>query len=362
MRAAVLQAVGQPLQVLDDVEIDDPRPGEVLVRVRHCGVCQSDLAILDGKMPYPLPVVLGHEASGTVAALGPGVGDLAIGQPVVLSMKPPCGGCGPCLNGQPVLCDRAPSPSVLPEDPPRLRHRGRPVVRGLRLGAFAEYVLLERSGVVPLPDGLPLAQAALVGCAVQTGLGSVLNVAEVHAGQAVAVIGLGAVGLSVVRALRLAGARHIVGIEPHAWRREQARLAGADAVLDPLTAEAEATLATLAGAGFDHVFDAVCSEHTVAQAARRLRKGGTLTLIGVAPPGKPLPVPMLDVVMRQLTLKGSFLGNSHPQRDLPRYLDLCCRGRFDLASMVTAQRPLAEVNEAFDELRRGEGLRTVLTI
>ncbi|WP_295549243.1 alcohol dehydrogenase catalytic domain-containing protein [uncultured Pseudacidovorax sp.] len=367
MRAAVQFQPEAPLEVVDGVEIDDPVRGEVLVRVTHCGVCQSDLGIAAGKLPYPFPVILGHEAAGQVAAVGEGIEDLKVGDRVVLSMKAPCGSCGSCLYGQPVMCDRSGGP-LSPQDRaaalPRVRWQGKPITRGLRLGAFAEFVLAERSGVVPVPEALPSSQACLVGCAVQTGLGSVLNIAQVKAGERAAVIGTGAVGLSLIGALRLAGAREIVGVEVHAQRRDSATLFGATQVLDPAAPDFEATVARLVArtGGLEHVFDAVGNTHTLASASRLVRKGGAITLVGVPPVGVPLAVPALDIVMRQLTVRGSFLGNSHPQRDLPRYLDLCCGGRFDLGPLVTRLRPLDEINEAFEDLRQGAGIRTVLTL
>ncbi|RMA59926.1 alcohol dehydrogenase/S-(hydroxymethyl)glutathione dehydrogenase/alcohol dehydrogenase [Acidovorax sp. 100] len=367
MRAAIQFKPEAPLEVVDGVEIDDPARGEVLVRVSHCGVCQSDLGIAAGKLPYPFPVILGHEAAGSIAAVGEGVDDLKVGDRVVLSMKAPCGNCASCLSGQPVMCDRSGGP-LSPLDRaaalPRVRLRGMPITRGLRLGAFAEFVLAERSGVVAVPEGLPLAQACLVGCAVQTGLGSVLNIAQVKGGDIAAVIGTGAVGLSLIGALRVAGAREIVGIEVHEQRRQSAILFGADSVLDPTTPDFESDVSGLVSrkGGFDHVFDVVGSAQTLAYASKLVRKGGAITLIGVPPVGVPLAIPALDIVMRQLTVRGSFLGNSHPQRDLPRYLDLCCGGRFDLSALLTRLRPLEEINEAFDDLRQGVGIRTVLTL
>jgi len=366
MRAAIQFRPESPLEVVDGVEIDDPARGEVLVRVSHCGVCQSDLGIAAGKLPYPFPVILGHEAAGCIAAIGEGVDDLKIGDRVVLSMKAPCGACSSCLSGQPVMCDRSGGP-LNPKDLaaalPRVRLRGEPITRGLRLGAFAEYVLAERSGVVAVPDQLPLSEACLVGCAVQTGLGSVLNIAQVRGGDIAAVIGTGAVGLSLIGALRVAGAREIVGIEVHARRRESAIAFGADRVLDPTASDFESIVAALVfRGGFDHVFDVVGSAQTLAYAGKLVRKGGAITLVGVSPVGLPLAIPALDIVMRQLTVRGSFLGNSHPQRDLPRYMDLCCGGRLDLSALVTRLRPLEEINEAFEDLRQGLGIRTVLTL
>ncbi|MGF6917057.1 alcohol dehydrogenase catalytic domain-containing protein [Paraburkholderia sp. 40] len=364
MRAALLESTGSRLKIVDDVEIDDPNVGEVLVRIRHCGVCHSDLSIVDGSMPYPLPAILGHEAAGTVEALGRGVDDLRIGDRVVLSMRPPCGRCEFCLRDQPVLCKATASPATANTViASRLRRKGVPVTQGLRLGAFAEYALIDRAGVVPVPDSVPLSEAAVVGCAVQTGLGSVFNIAGVDAGETAAVIGLGGIGLSTVQGLRLAGVKTAIGIDPHQARRDKALTMGVNAVFDSDDEALSAgALPCLENEGFDYVFDCVCAPGTMQTAARLVRKGGQIVLIGVAQVGTTVAVPALDVVLKQLTIKGSFLGNSHPQRDMTRYLDLRCDNRLDLTGLVTRERPLEEINEAFDDMRNGVGIRTVLSV
>ncbi len=365
MRAAILEQPGQPLRMVDEVEIDDPRAGEVLVRIRHCGVCSTDLALADGKVAYPVPAVLGHEASGTVAQLGAGVNDLALGQRVVVSMKPACGTCYFCLRNQPVLCAAAESSRTSGPvgSDARLWLHGVPLTRGLRLGAFAEYVLVERTGVVPVPDAIPLAHAATMGCAVQTGMGSVANVAAVPQDATAAVIGLGAVGLSTIQALRVAGARLAVGMDRHEGRRLHATDFGAHHILDSAGDPCRRRCLDLTGGiGFDFVFDGVCSPETLALSAAVVRKGGTIVMIGVAKPSEPVSVGALDMVLRQLQVKGSYLGNSHAQRDLPRYFRLCCEGALDLGKLVTKERPLHEVNDALRDLRNGDGIRTVLAI
>jgi len=364
MRAALLEGPGLPLTIVDDVEIDDPGPGEVLVRVRQCGVCHSDLGIVDGKMPYPMPVILGHEAAGTVEALGPGVTDLVVGDRVVLSMRPPCGQCEFCLADYPVLCSAAQSPATATAGTrARVRRKGATVTQGLRLGAFAEYALVERAGVVQVPDDVPLSEAAVVGCAVQTGLGSVFNIAKVRPGQTAVVIGLGGIGLSVIQGLKLAGAGFTLGLDPHPARRERAMALGASAVADSTQGGFLETVTPMVGGhGFDYVFDGVCTQATMEQAGRLVKKGGSIVLIGVAGSQVPVAVSALDVVLKQLSIKGSFLGNCHPQRDMSRYLNLCCESRLDLKSLVTKVRPLEEINEAFADMRNGIGVRTVLSI
>jgi Zn-dependent alcohol dehydrogenase len=361
MRAAVFTEPGRPLDIVEGIEIDDPRPGEVLVRVRHCGVCHSDLSIIDGAMPFPAPAILGHEASGTIAALGSGVTGLAEGARVALSMRPPCGHCYWCVRNEPVLCAETAGPPGSGE--PRAWQEGKPVTRGFRLGAFAEYALVEASGVAQVPDGVPLDAAAVVGCAIQTGIGSVTNVAKTEPGATAAVIGLGGVGLAVIQGLVLSGAATIIGIDPVAERRERATGLGATLAFDSADADLpQRVLAATGRIGCDYVFDTVSSTKTTQVASGILRAGGKVVLIGVTGDPQPLGMSSMDLVMRQKSVVGSFLGNCHSQRDLPKYLTLCCAGRLDLKALVTAVRPLSEVNIALSDLRAGKGVRTVLSM
>jgi len=361
MRAAVFTQSGRALDIIEGVRIDDPRPGEVLVRIRHCGVCHSDLSIIDGALPFPTPAILGHEASGTIAALGSGVTGLAEGDRVVLSMRPPCGHCYWCVRNEPVLCAETAGPPGSGE--PRAWHEGKPIMRGFRLGAFAEYALVEASGVALVPDGVPLDAAAVVGCAIQTGIGSVTNVAKTEAGATAAVVGLGGVGLAVIQGLVLSGAATIMAIDPVAERRDRAIALGATLTFDSADADLSRRVAAATGGiGCDYVFDTVSSTQTTQLACGILRAGGKAVLIGVTGDPQPLGISSMDLVMRQKSVIGSFLGNCHSQRDLPKYLTLCSAGRLDLKALVTAIRPLSEINIAMAELRAGKGVRTVLSI
>jgi Zn-dependent alcohol dehydrogenase len=361
MRAAVFTEPGRALDIVEGIEIDDPRPGEVLVRIRHCGVCHSDLSIIDGGLPYPVPAILGHEASGTIAALGSGVTGLAEDDRVVLSMRPPCGHCYWCVRNEPVLCAATAGPPGSGE--PRAWHAGKPITRGFRLGAFAEYALVEASGVARVPDAVPLDAAAVVGCAIQTGIGSVTNVARTEPGATAAVIGLGGVGLAVIQGLMLSGAATIIGIDPVTERRNRAIGLGATLAFDSADADlAQHVLAATGRIGCDYVFDTVSSTLTTRLASGMARAGGKVVLIGVTGEAQPLGLSSMDLVMRQKSVVGSFLGNCHSQRDLPKYLTLCSAGRLDLKALVTAVRPLSEINIALADLRAGKGVRTVLSM
>src|SRR5258705_2576968 len=361
MRAAVFTQSGRALDIIEGVRIDDPRPGEVLVRIRHCGVCHSDLSIIDGALPFPTPAILGHEASGTIAALGSGVIELGEGDRVVLSMRPPCGHCYWCVRNEPVLCAETAGPPGSGE--PRAWHAGKPITRGFRLGAFAEYALIEVSGVAQVPDAVPLDAAAVVGCAIQTGIGSVTNVAKTEPGATAAVIGLGGVGLAVLQGPVLSGAATIIGIDPVAERRERATGLGATLAFDSADADLpQRALAATGRIGSDYVFDTVSSTKPTQVATGMSRVAGKIGLSGVTGDPQPLGMSSMDLVMRQKSVVGSFLGNCLSQRDLPKYLALCSAGRLDLKALVTAIRPLSEINIPRSELRARKGVPTVLSI
>lgn len=366
MRAAVLQEVGAVPVVRDDVEIEDPHDREVLVRVRHCGVCHSDLSLVDGVLPAPLPVVLGHEAAGIVEAVGPGVTLVSVGDPVVLTPCPPCGRCAWCVRGQPSLCidGDAIVTATHPDGGTRLSRQGTTVHRGLGVAAFAEQVVIQETGAIPVPPGVPLEEACLVGCAVQTGVGAVLNTAGVEAGDTVLIMGLGGVGLSVVQGARLAGASRILVSDPLAQRRALALELGATDAVDPSADDAvAAALDITAGMGVDWAFDAAGRSALVMAGIDATRKGGTTVMVGVPPLDDPLTIPLPAMLAAfEKRLIGSLLGSCHARRDIPRFLELARTGHLDLRSLVSAHRPLEEIGSALDDLRSGTGVRTIIDL
>lgn len=365
MRAAVLEAAGQPLVVRDDVEIDAPRAGQVRVRVTHCGVCHSDLSIVDGVFPSPTPIVLGHEAAGIVDAIGPDVEGLAPGDPVVLSPVPACGRCYWCVRGEPGVCvdANAIQTSTFRDGRTGLSRRGEVVFRGVGLGAFAEYALTPAAGAVKVPDGVALDVACVVGCAVQTGVGAVLNTARVEPGASVLVMGLGGVGLSIVQGARVAGAARIIAADPVAARREAALRFGATDVIDPAAADVVAETFELTGVGADYAFDAVGRGSLVQDGLRATRNGGTTVAVGAAPLDDAITIaPAALFTISEKELLGCTLGSCNPARDIPRFLGLWQGGRLDLVGLVTARRPLAEINQAMEDLRASRGIRTILSL
>jgi S-(hydroxymethyl)glutathione dehydrogenase / alcohol dehydrogenase len=364
MRAAVLEGVDD-LRVVDDVEIDKPGEGEVLVRMQHCGVCHSDLHFVDGSLPCAHPSILGHEAGGVVEALGPGVTDLAEGDKVILTLRPPCGRCYFCIRGQHSICPRyANMAGTLPDGGTRLAHQGRVVYRaGVFLAAFAEQAVVPASGAVKVPDDTPLDVAAVLGCSVQTGVGAVLNTAAVEAGATVVIVGLGGIGISIAQGARIAGASRVWGIDPVAERREQALRFGVTDVLDPGAGDVAAdVLDATEGVGADYAFDAVGSSALVETCIQATRPGGTTVMVGVPKMDQLLSVHALMFAMSEKKLTGCFLGSSNPHREFPRLLSLWRAGRLDLEGMVTARRPLDEIGDAFADMKAGRGLRTVIDL
>lgn len=360
IKAALLEAAGAPLRIVDDVVLSDPKPGEALVRITHCGLCHSDLSIIDGPMAYPMPCVLGHEAAGEIVAFGGDGGAFSVGDRVVLSMRAPCDTCFHCSNGQPVLCEETSGPPGAGQA--RMWRDGKPVTRGFQLAAFAEYAVVSLRGMAKIPDALPSLQASVVGCAVQTGVGTVENVAGCGAGSKACVIGLGGVGLAMIMALKAAGATVIAGIDPVAERRERAMALGATVALASDDAQRmENLMAMTEGRGFDAVFDNVAATATTREGLQLTRSGGQLVLVGVTGVPQAPGFSTMDLVLRQKQVKGAFLGNCHPGRDLPRFMKSACGGALNLGALVTATVPFERINDALDLMRRGEGVRTVIT-
>lgn len=364
MRAAVLEAPRARLR-LRDVDIADPGPGQVRVRVRYCGVCHSDLSIADGTFPSPLPIVLGHEAAGVVDAVGPHAGGLAPGDAVVLTPCPPCGTCYWCLRGEPTVCVNAAAiqTNTFADGSTGLSADGDVVYRGVGLGAFAEMVLAPATGAVKIAADVPLDVACVIGCAVQTGVGAVLNTARVEEGATVLVMGLGGVGLAVVQGARLAGAARIIVSDPLPQRRAAALRLGATDAVDPAATDVAHRVLELTGVGADYAFDAVGRSSLIQTGLAATRSGGTTVCVGAPPMDDVLSIPMPALfVVSEKKLLGSALGSSNSLREIPRLVALWHSGHLDLEALITARRPLAEVNEALADLAAGHGIRTVLSL
>jgi len=353
-----MRAIGEPLRV-EEIHIDTPGPREVLVRTAAVGVCHSDLHILEGSLPQPLPTVLGHEPAGVVEAIGSAVRHVAPGDHVIGCLSVFCGTCEYCVAGRPNLCDGA-ATTRRPDEPPRLAQDGQPIAQFAHLSAFAERMLVHENALVRIRTDVPLDRVALIGCGVTTGLGAVFNRAHVCAGQTTAVIGCGGIGLSVVQGCRIAGAGRIVAVDTAAWKLELAARLGATDVVNAAEGNPVPAVVEMTAGGVDYAFEAIGTPATVRQAVRMTRKGGTMVMIGVVPAGTSIELPGVDIVLREKTILGCMMGSNRFRTDMPRYVELYRRGLLRLDEMISARLPLERVNEAFEAMRGGTAARSVI--
>jgi S-(hydroxymethyl)glutathione dehydrogenase/alcohol dehydrogenase len=360
--AAVLWRPGEPVEILE-VELAGPREGEVLVEIAACGVCHSDLHVVDGDMPEPLPLVLGHEASGVVAEVGPGVDSLAPGDRVILALVPACGRCAECLRGRPNFCEvgaRMAATGTLADGTSRLSLNGTILHHFNSVSSFSGHSVVPESVAVKIRDDVPLDTVALVGCAVLTGCGAVLNTAGVPEGASVAVWGSGGVGLNIVQGARLAGAGQIVAVDIRPEKLELARALGATDVVEAAPGvDVVSAVKDLTGGGPDYAFEAIGTEATIQQAWRAAGPRGTVVVVGVMPKGSALAIDPWEFFAEK-TLKGSFLGSARVREDVPRLIDLYAEGELRLEELVDRRIKLEELPGAFDRLRAGDGLRQLV--
>jgi S-(hydroxymethyl)glutathione dehydrogenase/alcohol dehydrogenase len=362
MQAAVLWQPGSPVEILD-VDLAAPREQEVLVKIAACGVCASDLHVVDGDLPEPMPLVLGHEASGVVVETGRGVEALTVGDHVVLALVPSCGRCATCLAGRPNFCElsaKMGATGTLADGTSRLSVDGTRLHHFNSVSSFAEYAVVPESAAVAIRTDVSLDVAALVSCAVLTGYGAVFNTAGVEEGSSVAVWGCGGVGLNVVQAARLAGARQIVAVDARPEKLEAARRLGAtDTVLARPDGDMVTAVRDLADGGVDYAFEAIGREETVREAWGAARAGGTTVVLGLMPKGDLLTIDPWYFIYEK-TLKGCFLGSARIGTDIPRIVDRYHAGELDLDELVSHRISLAELPEAFDRLRAGNAARQLV--
>ena len=363
VRAAVWEGAGKPIQTTD-LTLADPGPNEVLVRVGASGVCHSDLSIAEGKFPAPAPLVLGHEGAGTVEAVGSDVTRCAVGDRVVLSLIPQCGSCFWCGKGQPELCapgTQAAMSAVLADGTPRFSRGGEPVFQFQGLGTFAEAIVVAEDAVVPFTDGTPFEVAALLGCAVMTGVGAAQNTAQIAPGDTVLVIGCGGVGLNVVQGARLAGAARIIAIDLSQSKLDLATRFGATDQLLASDGNAEAILDMTGGLGVDVAFDVVGAVTSGQLALGAVRRGGQVCIIGMTSAETVLPVTStIDLLVHEKRLFGSNYGSSDVRRDVPKLLAQHASGDLLLEELVSARITLDDVEAAFDTMREGQLARSVI--
>lgn len=371
-RAAVLREIGRPAPyaesrplVIEDVELDAPGEGEVLVRIRAAGLCHSDLSVIDGNRPRPMPMVLGHEAAGVVEQVGYGVADLKPGDHVVASFVPSCGHCIPCATGRPALCEpgfKANSAGTLLSGGRRLHDAQGAVNHHLGVSGFAEYAVLAANSLVRVPADLPFAEAALFGCAVITGVGAVVNTAAMPHGASAAVVGLGGVGLAALLAARMLDAEHLVAIDMHERKLAMARELGATATINAASPDAAEQVRELTHGGVACAFEMAGSTRALELAYRITARGGTTVSAGLPHPQQQFCVQHVSLVAEERTVKGSYLGSCVPARDIPHYIDWYRAGRLPVNRLLSERLRLDDINGAFDRLAAGESIRQVIEI
>ncbi|WP_438294125.1 Zn-dependent alcohol dehydrogenase [Streptomyces sp. HUAS TT7] len=358
MRAAVLHEIGQDkLDVVDDMEATGFGPGKVRLRVRATGLCHSDLSAMSGVLPQPAPFVPGHEGAGEVIDVGDGVTGLKQGDRVLMCWLPACGACPSCKRGQTQLC----LAGFMNAGTPNFRRAGGDVFGFAGTGTFAEEVVVAAGCAVPIPDDVPYEIAALIGCGVTTGLGAAINTAKVEAGSSVAVIGCGGVGISTIQGARVQGAAQIVAVDPVASRREAARGFGATEAVSP-EEFADAKQRVTAGEGFDYVFEVVGRSATARTAYENTRRGGTLCVVGAGAMDDFFQVNMFELFFDEKRILPSMYGGGDVLRSYERAIALWRAGRIDLESLITHRVQLAGINDALDQMRSGEALRTCIEI
>ena len=372
IKAAVLRqlalpgpyAESRPLTV-EEVDLAPPGPGEVLVRVRAAGLCHSDLSVIDGNRPRPLPMVLGHEMAGVVEELGTGVHDLRPGDHVVASFVPSCGHCGPCATGRPALCEpglAANTAGTLLAGERRLAQRGTPVHHHLGVSGFAEFATLSRRSLVRVDPELPFAEAALFGCAVITGVGAVVNTAAMPRGASFAVIGLGGVGLAALLAARMLDADPVIAIDLNAAKLATARALGATATFNAADPQCAERVREASGGGVACAFEMAGSARALELAYRITRRGGTTVSAGLPHPQQQFSLQHVSLVAEERTLKGSYLGSCVPERDIPRYIEWYRAGHLPVDRLLSERIVLGDINAAFDRLAAGASIRQVIEI
>ena len=363
-RAAVLHGVGEKLDVRE-VEVDEPKTGEVLVRMAAGGVCHSDLHVMKGHLMASLPAVLGHEGAGVIAAVGPGVTSVKPGDHVLPLWRLSCGDCEYCANGRPALCAAGMQIRMtgrLADGTSRFSLDGREVKHFAGVSTFAEYSVIPERAVLKIPADIPLDRAALLGCGVITGVGAVINCARVKPGSSVAVFGAGGVGLNVVQGAALAGASTIIALDLLDNKLDLARQFGATHTILASGGEpAEQVRALTGGRGVDYAFEVVGLPATVRQAYDSLAKRGMAVVVGVSPTKAEVPVPLLSMVFEERVLTGSMYGSAVPRIDIPKLIELYRGGKLRLDELLTRTYPIEQINVAYEALERGEVARSVVT-
>ncbi|PLR96371.1 Zn-dependent alcohol dehydrogenase [Bacillus sp. T33-2] len=366
MRAAVLKDYGQEVTV-ENVELDSPKKGEVLVKIKAAGICHSDLHVVSADLPLPVPMVLGHEGAGVIEEVGEGVTRVRKGDHVVLNWVPECGECYYCNIGRKDMCDTAQytaQTGALPDGTTRFHSKDGQIFQFSMTGTFSEYTVVPEAGVIPIRKDVPFPQAALVGCGVLTGFGAVVNTAKVKPGSSVVVIGAGGVGLNVIQSAQLAGAGKIIAVDVAANKFDIARQFGATHTVDASEDDViDQVLEFTDGSGADYAFEVIGRPNTIAQAYNCLGKGGMAIVVGIAPPNEDVAINAFSLPAQSRTITGSWYGQSNPIVDIPKILDLYMAKKIKLDELITKRyTSLDGINEAFNDMKEGKVARSVVEL
>ena len=358
MKAAVLVEPNKPL-VIEDLNIAKPGPHEVLIRTAACGLCHSDLHFIEGAYPHPLPAIPGHEAAGIVEAVGSEVRTVKPGDAVVTCLSAYCGHCEFCVTGRMSLCLGGDTRRAPGEAPRITRADGSQVNQMLNLSAFAEQMLIHEHACVKINPDMPLDRAAIIGCAVTTGAGTIFNACKVTPGETVAVVGCGGVGLATINAAKIAGAGRIIAADPMPEKRELALKLGATDVIDPMADGAAGQIVEMTKGGVDHAIEAVGRPASAQLAVNVLRRGGTATILGMMPLAEKVGLSAMDLLSGK-KLQGAIMGANRFPVDIPRLVDFYIRGLLDLDSIIAERIPLSAINDGFDKMKKGDSARSVI--
>jgi S-(hydroxymethyl)glutathione dehydrogenase / alcohol dehydrogenase len=362
-KAAVYTTFNSPLEVRDDIEADPPQADELKIRMAASGVCHSDLSIMNGTLPLPPPLILGHEGAGVVEEVGDGVTDFAPGDHVVISWVPQCGQCYFCQHDQPYLCDLAGMAVAggMLDGSKRMKAGGTEIGVMSGSGTFSEVAVVPTISAVKVPQEVPLKVAALIGCGVLTGVGAALNTANIRKGDTVAVIGCGGVGLNVIQGARIAGAEEIIAVDLSDTKLQMAKEFGATTTLNAGDGDPVSAVMGMNGRGADVAFEVIGLEPTINQAIGMTRKGGETILVGVPPLNVNLSVPaMFGLIGPSKTIRGCWYGSSNVQRDVPKLVELYQSGELKLDELISREIDLHGVNDAFEAMKTGEVARSVI--
>ena len=371
MKAAVLRETGakrpystsQPIHI-EEVEIDPPQPGELLVKIAGGGLCHSDLSIINGNRARPMPLVLGHEGAGEVVEVGAGVRDIKVGDPIIFQFSASCGVCQNCLSGRPQLCethDKARAKGHLMAGGSRLKDsKGVEIAHQSGVSCFAEYAVVDRGTAVKVDKDLPLADAAIFGCAVMTGVGAVLNTARIRAGDTVACVGLGGVGLNGLLGAKLAGAEKIIAVDISDDKLGLARQLGATHTVNARDENHIEQIKELTNGGVDYAFEFSGSVAATETCYKSIRMGGEVIVVGLAPSNSLFSFNPSDIVNSEKAIRGSYMGSCVPVRDIPRYIELYRQGKLPVDKLINKSIGFDKINDGFDQLTDGLVIRQIL--